>query len=540
MSATSFIEGLSHRQAHPAVGAGLPFRFLAVAVSAFLTACGGGGGSDSPQASEQSANVESMSGEDTASIARLMPVSTAMSQTSQLTGCDLPPPIPAMPSNVILVRDHGARGDDDVDDTTAIQAAINAAKSGQWVVFPSGRYIQSRTLVVNKPGVTLWGQGATLHASNPADQAIMLKADGTRVYGFTLTAATEGRRSEPWTSRISAYGSEAANGYIRGIVIQNNRILPTVATAGSSGSNGASAAGILMVSVRDFSVVGNTVERSLSDGIHITGASQNGRVLNNQVRETGDDMIAVVSYLDPAWRTKIKESSGWLAATKAKTLVKDILISRNDVSGQYWGRGISVVGGEGVTISRNTVSSSAMGGGILVAREESSRTHGVNNIWVEGNVIRKIQTVTPAYVPSGPYFLDLSAKTAVDGGRTGQGGIEIHNISAASDINDTVLYDAVKVTNVLVRGNDVSDVLRDAIRVAADSQPGSISGVVLQSNRLSNARVSAMSSTFSNGTPAIVQCDSNSYAGAPVTLPSCMTPKLPLVVTGAALSCAAL
>ena len=54
------------------------------------------------------------------------------------------------------------------------------------------------------------------------------------------------------------------------------------------------------VHATQFLVAENTVSRSLSDGIHVTAGSSYGRVLNNSVKETGDDMIAVVSYVaDP-------------------------------------------------------------------------------------------------------------------------------------------------------------------------------------------------------------------------------------------------
>jgi len=510
---------------------------LTLAVALLLSACGGGGGGGSTT-DPDNATAEQVEAARLRTLTSYMPVSTATAQMPVIGTCDQAPALPAVPSSVISVRDYGATPNDDQDDTAAIQAAIKAAKSGQWVVFPAGRYIQSKSLVVTTPGVTLWGSGATLHASNAADQAIILKADGARVYGFTLTAVTEGRRSEPWTSRISAFGPEAPSGYIRGVVIQGNRIVALDPSAGSNLSNGASAAGILMVAVRDFTVAGNLVERSLADGIHVTGASQNGRILSNQVKETGDDMIAVVSYMDKAWRTKMAASSTWLTSSRATTRVKDILIAGNQVSGQYWGRGISVVGGEAVTIKSNVISKSTMAAGILVAREEPYGTHGVSNVWIEGNQISKIQTESPAYVPTGANFTDLTAKLSA-GARTGHGGIEIHNTSLASDVNDPTLAPAIGLADVMVKGNTVDDVIRNAIRVGADSQPGSISGVVLMNNKMSNARVGAMSATYATGAMAIVQCEGNTYGDANSTLVSCISPQSASLLTGALLSCSA-
>jgi hypothetical protein len=61
---------------------------------------------------------------------------------------------------VFNVKDYGAKGDGITDDTTAIQAAINAAVAGKGVVFiPSGVYICTSTLTVSGP-VKIIGAGA--------------------------------------------------------------------------------------------------------------------------------------------------------------------------------------------------------------------------------------------------------------------------------------------------------------------------------------------------------------------------------------------
>lgn len=445
--------------------------------------------------------------------------------------------MPAKPSQYLSVTDFGARPDDDSDDAPAITAAIAAAKTGQWIVFPPGRYIQSKSISVNKMGVALWGQGATLHATNPSDQAILLRADETKVYGFTLTAVTETRKSEPWNTRICANGYDTTKGYIRGVVIQGNSVIAADRSPGGPLSNGAAAAGIAVVGVRDFTIANNFVERTLADGIHVTGGSQNGRILDNKVKETGDDMIAVVSYLDKSWRSKVKDSSTWFASAGASSLVKDVYIARNEVSGQYWGRGIAVVGGSGITVKDNTVSKTATGAGILVARERSYETHGVANVLVENNSISQVQTVTPAYVPSGTFFATYSDRYKVNQGRSGQAGVEVHNTSLASDIQDPALSTKVQVTDVLVVNNLVSDVVRDAIRVGADSNQGSISGVVLLNNKMQAAANAPIMGTSADGSFAIMQCFDNSYDGKYYSAASCIYPKYPLVVTGAALAC---
>ena len=64
-----------------------------------------------------------------------------------------------------------------------------------------------------------------------------------------------------------------------------------------------------------------------------------------------------------------------------------MLIDGNTVSGNYWGRGISVVGGRTVTISNNTVSGVQKAAGIMVAQEDSWKTYGVSDVVIENNVV---------------------------------------------------------------------------------------------------------------------------------------------------------
>ena len=82
------------------------------------------------------------------------------------------------------VTEFGAVPDDGRDATAAIQRALDAMKPGEWLVFPPGRYVHSTRLRVQVPGVKLWGRGAHLHATNPADMAVMLMADGGEVLMF--------------------------------------------------------------------------------------------------------------------------------------------------------------------------------------------------------------------------------------------------------------------------------------------------------------------------------------------------------------------
>src|SRR5882724_6083232 len=121
--------------------------------------------------------------ETTALLAANSADATAPGTTSS---CGALPPLPARPARVRRVTDFGVTPSDSVDNTDAIQRALNGLAPGEWLVFPPGRYLHSKTLHVKVPNTVLWGEGATLHATNPADEAVLLEADGASIYKFTL------------------------------------------------------------------------------------------------------------------------------------------------------------------------------------------------------------------------------------------------------------------------------------------------------------------------------------------------------------------
>jgi polygalacturonase len=80
-----------------------------------------------------------------------------------------PPSVPVMPSGPRFnVRDYGARGDGVTDDTTAIQAAVNAAPNGgSTIYFPAGTYIANNIQVTNRNGLRFEGEGPSSILKRP-------------------------------------------------------------------------------------------------------------------------------------------------------------------------------------------------------------------------------------------------------------------------------------------------------------------------------------------------------------------------------------
>jgi parallel beta-helix repeat protein len=380
----------------------------------------------------------------------LLSVSVAASSS-----CSALPAMPIRPSRVKSVADFGAHPNDSVDDTDEIQRALDSLEPGEWLVFPPGRYLHSRSLKVKVANTVLWGEGATLHATNPNDQAIWLQANGASVYKFTLTAVTRSRRTTPWESRIAIFGGTTPSRLLTGNVVRGNRIINGGAP-GTSQANGASAAGIFVYRAKSFLIAENTVIRSLSDGIHVTSGSSYGKVLNNTVRETGDDMIAVVSYIGQPYMSASTVASN-LSDRRARDLNHHITIAGNSVSGQYWGRGISVVGGENVLIERNTIDRTTHAAGVYLARETSYLTFGVRNVMVRYNTITNVQTTRPAYTAGG-----ISA----DASKTGHGAVEIYSFVFKDEAANSTLYNALSAQNIRVESNTLNNTRNGGMRLA--------------------------------------------------------------------------
>lgn len=373
----------------------------------------------------------------------------------------------------LKVTDFGADGRGQADDTAAIQRAIDALQPGQWLVFPPGRYRHSAALVVRQRGVTLWGAGATLHATEPQSQALVLAADGVSLLRFTLTAVTAQRGSKPQQSRIAVWRREQPGPPIRGVTIRENRILAAGAP-GSDLANSASSAGIFLYRATGFLVAGNRIERTLADGIHITAGSHDGRVLNNTVRETGDDMIGMVSYLGDGSFTH--NSAADLAATLPRRteakLVHDVLVANNDLAGLYWGRGISVVGGRNITILRNRIAESTRAAAVYLAREANYVTFGVHNVRVQDNVIERVQTTAPRY----------SVGHAL-GGRSGHAAIQLHADLFEDERGQPALMAVLGLADIAIVGNRVDGAASGGLRVSAARASLGPTGPVLRNRR---------------------------------------------------------
>jgi hypothetical protein len=246
-------------------------------------------------------------------------------------------------------------GNGKTDAGPALQRALDAAKPGDVLIIPPGRYLVGEALVLRQDNVSLAGNHATLVATDPARQTLQIAGAHDVLFGVDFVGAGTTRLGSNSSTKIEVTGSYD--------LIAGNHI------------KGGASAGIFVYGGSYFAILGNSVTATLADGIHMANGAHDGVVAGNQVSANGDDMIAVVSY------------------AAQKTVDSDILIEHNQLSANYWGRGISVVGGRNVTIRDNQISDVKQSAAIYLAEEEGRyHTASVSNIIITGNHIKNDQT----------------------------------------------------------------------------------------------------------------------------------------------------
>jgi hypothetical protein len=230
-------------------------------------------------------------------------------------------------------------------------------------------------------------------------------------------------------------------------------------------------AGIFVRKARRFVVARNVVYRSTADGIHVTSGSSSGLVAGNVVRETGDDMIAVVNY------------------GLGEPTVGDVLIEQNDVAGQYWGRGIAIVGGRNIAVRRNKVARTPFGAGILVHSETSYRTANVRGVLVEENEIREVQTRSPEYNPARKRR--RTGHGAID--VNGQGEQQVSGVTIRKNVIEGTAQDGVTVRgnacDIQISANELRRIGRRPIHV--ERRAGPSCAVACAGNRLGTALIAS-------------------------------------------------
>ena len=271
--------------------------------------------------------------------------------------------------SVLNLLQEGAIGDGTTDDLAAIRAALKKAKTLENAILyaPAGHvYAHSDTFDLNGQELLGGGDKTVFLATDPMKSAVFLKGDASRLRNVLLDSrlGDTKRQSTPPTTMVAP--TYTTNFWVDHVTLKAG------ASAGIFSFRGSGTA------EAPARITNCNVAGTLADGIHMTNGSHHILVEGNTGRQTGDDLIAVVSYGD-----------------SEEAFCHDIVITHNNVGENNWARGITVVGGERVLVAENTVAST-QGAGIYVCSEGSFKTNKVNDVLVRGNRISHC----PADMPS--------------------------------------------------------------------------------------------------------------------------------------------
>jgi hypothetical protein len=330
-------------------------------------------------------------------------------------------------SGAVNVRAYGTND-------VAVRKALAAARARRSpLYFPAGTYTYDD--VIDLHGISAYGDGraSILVATNPAGSAIRLRGSGQYLRDLKITSPRA-------TARASSSSAAGVNVYnATNFVVQRVTVDKAAET------------GIFTTGSSHGRIASNVITHTLADGIHTTGRSSDLLIADNSVSSVGDDMIAVVSYLADG------------------APCRDIQIVRNDVRDQTNGRGISVVGGNDVTVKANTIARSA-GAGVLVYSDGSYGTYGTTHVAILDNLI------------------DDPSKLIDQGGIHIQGGSGSHVVSGTLVQGNTItnasrhgIVVSALTTGTVVQDNTITTTEADGIQADAGSN------ITISSNTISDS-----------------------------------------------------
>jgi hypothetical protein len=203
--------------------------------------------------------------------------------------------------------------------------------------------------------------------------------------------------------------------------------------------DGSAAAGIFVNGASNFTLNRVIVMNTMADGIHMTNASHDGIVRDAVVRGTGDDGIAVVSYLSNP------------------QAVHDIQIINPKVYSTTWARGLSVVGGYNISYSNIYVEASNASAVYIVQTsakegvEASWDTHNVNNVKVIGGSL--VNSNTNGSVNNGAVVVAAAGPAGRTVSNVTMSGLLIKNTRPDAARNVGVFtYNGGTVSKILFKG----------------------------------------------------------------------------------------
>lgn len=355
-------------------------------------------------------------------------------------------PIPIR-GNALNVVDFGAVPNDGKDDAKAISDCIaKAVEEKKEVYIPEGTFeignpVFVNGFVINDDNVTIRGAGMwhTILHGNAA--AFAIRAGSASFYDFSLLGSVTQRKDsiDPPAFNMTKTVIGMENIHLQNIWMEHWKV------------------GLWADVTNGIDIIGCRIRNTFADGINLCGGTSNCVVTNNDIRNTGDDGIAMFNRGVLGVNNKVLNNTvslPWLANNIALYGGKDILISDN------WLKD-TICFGSAVNISTN-FTPQVFEGTVVIENNKIERCGSKENninadygaIWVntvegfdnlancivKGNVIIDSTYQGISFFNSGRLENMVIEDNIVDGCGT-------YGIEAAKEVKGSVTIKGNKITN---------------------------------------------------------------------------------------------
>lgn len=270
---------------------------------------------------------------------------------------EVSPPLP-MPENALNIRDFGAVPDDGEDDAKAIADCIEkAAEEKKEVYIPAGVFEIGNPVFINgfvlkEDGITIRGAGMWYTVLHGNAAAFTIRAGSLSFYDFSLLGEVTSRRDSldpPAFSMVTPVkGME--NIQIQNIWMEHWKV------------------GVWADVTNGIDILGCRIRNTFADGINLCGGTSNCVVSQNDIRNTGDDAIAMFNR-------------GVLGVNNR--------VLYNTVALPWLANNIALYGGKDITVKDNWLKDTiCFGGGINISTNFNPQVFE-GTILIEGNKLER-------------------------------------------------------------------------------------------------------------------------------------------------------
>lgn len=233
---------------------------------------------------------------------------------------------PPKAGTYLSVADFGGTGDDESDDTEAIETCLAAAnEQGKVVWLPAGSYLHNRTMRVD--GVAV--QGAGMWHTRLIGTAPQL--------GFVLAGERPSVRDLYVASRVHTCRTDPGGFVFRSRKASKwavERVWMTHVHVG-----------FWLGGASDGAIRHCRIYATYADAINLNRGSSRNVVEHNYIRTAGDDGIATLSFAD-----------------QGEVVTEDNVIRSNTIVANWWGHNIDVAGGRGHVVEDNYLADNSHSG----------------------------------------------------------------------------------------------------------------------------------------------------------------------------------